>query len=156
MKQLPKRPRLPNFDYLGTFAYSITINTDYRKKYFSDYHNVELVFSVLEQSSRKLQFQVCIYCFMPDHLHLLLKGETHKADLKKFVRIFKQRSGYVFKQENKCKLWQPSFHDHVLREEEDQLEVARYILLNPVRKGLVDNYKDYPFSGSQVWNIDKL
>ncbi len=97
-----------------------------------------------------------MYCFMPDHLHLLLKGETHDADLKKFVRIFKQRSGYIFKQKKKCKLWQPSFYDHVVREEEDLLEVARYIILNPVRRGLVDNYKDYPFSGSQVWDIDKL
>ncbi len=37
--------------------------------------------------------QVLAYCFMPDHLHLLLasKGESRLTD---FMRAFKHRSGY--------------------------------------------------------------
>jgi len=49
------------------------------------------------------------------------------------------------------KLWQPSFYDHVLRNDEDLPAVARYILNNPVRKGLVDHYTEYVFSGSLVF-----
>ena len=156
MKKFAKRTRLSNFNYQGTYAYSITITTDYRKNFFSDYQNVDLVLPILKRSCEEFYFQIYVYCFMPDHLHILLKGEGYEAELKKCVNNFKQKSGFVFKQKNKCNLWQPSYYDHILRKDEDLLTVARYILLNPVRKGLVHNFKEYSFSGSQVFQINDL
>ena len=41
-------------------------------------------------------------------------------------------------------LWQCGFHDHALRREEDLLGVARYVVANPVRAGLVARVGDYP------------
>ena len=105
-------------------------------------------------------FKVWAYCFMPDHLHLLVEGIAENADLKRFISLFKQVSGYKYVQnvtqcfnaDEKPKLWQPGFYDHVLRKEEDLVEVARYIFNNPVRKGLVGHYSDYSYSGSLVLN----
>ncbi len=95
---------------------------------------------------------------MPDHLHFLLEGKTKDADLKKMIAKFKQISAYQYRQnvgqrfiaEKEPKLWQPSFYDHVLRKDEDLLDVVRYILNNPVRKGLVRHYTEYMYSGSLV------
>src|SRR5690606_41587155 len=42
-------------------------------------------------------------------------------------------------------VWEPAFHDHALRRDEDLRSVARYIIANPVRAGLVDRPGDYPF-----------
>jgi hypothetical protein len=36
------------------------------------------------------------------------------------------------------------------------LTVAKYILENPVRKGLGREPRDYPFSGSMIWSWDQL
>ena len=44
------------------------------------------------------------------------------------------------------KVWQGSFYDHALRKDEDLLKVADYIVCNPVRKGIIQDWKDYPFS----------
>lgn len=96
---------------------------------------------------------------MPDHLHLLLEGETKDADLNRLIVLFKQASGYNYKKtvgrrfsaDEKPKLWQTSFYDHVLRKDEDLLDVVKYILNNPVRKGLVRNYTEYMHSGSLVF-----
>jgi REP element-mobilizing transposase RayT len=41
-------------------------------------------------------------------------------------------------------VWQNGFHDHALRQEEDLAEVARYIVANPLRAGLVERLGDYP------------
>jgi len=49
-------------------------------------------------------------------------------------------------------LWQRYFYDHVLRNEEDLKNVALYVLENPVRKGMVENWQDYPYCGI----VDKL
>jgi hypothetical protein len=38
------------------------------------------------------------------------------------------------------------FYDHALRKEEDIRVVAEYIINNPVRAGLVKEWRDYPFS----------
>jgi hypothetical protein len=51
-------------------------------------------------------------------------------------------------------LWHKSYHDHVVRSEEDLLQIAEYILGNPVRAGLVESAAEYPFSGSLVWGLD--
>lgn len=47
-------------------------------------------------------------------------------------------------------LWAPGFHDHALRREESIVDAARYIVLNPVRAGLVRCAGDYPFWDA-VW-----
>ncbi len=41
-------------------------------------------------------------------------------------------------------MWQKGFHDHAIREEEDLRAVARYVVANPVRAGLVQSVRDYP------------
>ena len=44
--------------------------------------------------------------------------------------------------------WQKDFYDHIMRTQEDIVAQVKYILDNPVRKGLVVNWEDYPFKGS--------
>ncbi|MFB6261862.1 MAG: transposase, partial [Thiohalorhabdaceae bacterium] len=41
-------------------------------------------------------------------------------------------------------VWQPGFHDRAIRREEDLEAVARYVVANPLRAGLVDRIADYP------------
>ena len=84
---------------------------------------------------------------MPDHVHLLVEGLTEDAELPNFVKHAKQISGHAHKQQFGKLLWQPSWFDRVLREEEVTKDVIRYILLNPVRAGLVQIAADYPLSG---------
>ena len=85
---------------------------------------------------------------MPDHVHLLIEGCTETADARAFVHQAKQRAAYAFTQRWAARLWQPSYYDRVLRDDEETLAVARYILENPVRAGLVDSPTKYPFLGS--------
>jgi hypothetical protein len=41
-------------------------------------------------------------------------------------------------------MWQKGFHDRAIRREEDLRAVARYIIANPLRAGLVRRVHDYP------------
>jgi putative transposase len=42
--------------------------------------------------------------------------------------------------------WQRGFYDHALRKEEDAEKAAQYMVNNTVRKGLVNSWRDYPYS----------
>jgi len=53
----------------------------------------------------------------------------------------------------KGKFWQTSFYDHFLRKEEAGKDVIMYVLNNTVRKGLVSEWREYPYSGSLVYDL---
>jgi len=85
---------------------------------------------------------------MPNHVHLLLEGLEPACDLVQFVKILKQKSGFVHSKNTQERLWQRFFYDHILRPGDHPDAVAWYIWLNPVRAGLCAAPQDYRFSGS--------
>ena len=103
--------------------------------------------ALLEEEAHTHGFDIQAYCFMPDHLHLLTNGRHAAADCLTFVKTFKQRSSFAFKQRSQKRLWQDRPYDHILRPDESWEAVAYYIWMNPVRKGLCARPEDWPFSG---------
>ncbi len=91
------------------------------------------------------------YVIMPDHFHWLMQlGEG--GNLSGLVRDFKSASSRLVnrgRRENGS-LWQKGYHDHALRSDEDMQAVARYIIANPLRAGLVKQIGDYPWWDA-VW-----
>ena len=149
-------PRLKTFDYLGFYRYFLTICTYDRTRVFIDDHSVRLVLMHLSRTSDDHHFLVPAYCFMPDHVHMLVEGNHPAADFREFVRIFKQRSSFVWRRRNGTALWQRSYFEHVLRDDEDTIGVAKYILQNPVRGNLVERPEDYAFIGSMTMEVRQL
>ncbi len=93
---------------------------------------------------------------MPDHLHLLVEGTSDDSDGKRFIRAFKQYSGYYYSQKCHGTLWQRYGFEHVLRDDETTVAVVKYILGNPVRAGLAATIEGYPFVGSLVYQLRDL
>ncbi|MGR3302089.1 MAG: REP-associated tyrosine transposase [Candidatus Scalindua sp.] len=146
MKVQRKRNRLQHFDYEGSYAYFLTICCYDKGNYFINKNIVFNILNSLNNISSEMNFSIIAYCFMPDHLHILTSG-NERISLIKFVKLFKQITGYNFKKATRRRLWQKSFYDHVVRKEENLNSIAEYIFNNPVRKGLVEDYDDYPFLG---------
>jgi putative transposase len=149
-------PRLNTFDYLGFYRYFLTICAYDRARIFVDDQSVDLALMQLSRTADDQRFLVIAYCFMPDHVHILVEGNHPAADFREFVRIFKQRSSFAWKQRTGIALWQRSYFEHVLRDDEDTIGVAKYILENPVRGNLVERPEDYRFLGSMTMEIRQL
>ncbi len=103
----------------------------------------------------KEECEAHIYLFMPDHCHFLIEGKSENSDMWKFAVDFKQRSGYWLAKNGYSEKWQKDFYDHILRRNEDVKKQIEYILKNPIRKGIVDNWKEYTFKGSTVYELDE-
>ncbi len=98
MKKYKSRPRLKDFNYKGYQRYFVTICTHERNPIFKDNAMVRELIRVLKDTSKNsFGFKVWAYCFMPDHLHLLVEGESHDSDLKRFISSYKQHTGYYYK-----------------------------------------------------------
>ena len=93
---------------------------------------------------------------MPDHVHILAIGEELDSDLEVFMAKMKQKTGFDFKKLHRTSLWQDGYFDRILRNDEQTVIVARYILENPVRAGLAKEFRDYPFSGSNRYTMEEL
>lgn len=144
--RLRQSPRLRDFDYTGSFAYNLTFVTRGRLPIFNTQKRVQPCLEALTRTCHRYGFNVLAFCFMPDHLHLLVAGQDGSS-LQDFVRHFKQVSSYRFKRTHGSGLWQISYYDHVVRRDEDVGQIAAYIWDNPVRAGLVGNRLEYAFSG---------
>jgi putative transposase len=153
---LPKRPRLKAFDYVGLYRYFVTFCTHDRTAILIAGDIVDMVMSEILHAARERDFAVRAYVAMPDHIHLLVEGTSEASDLKAFATLAKQKTGYAYARRRRGKLWQPSYHERVLRGDEDDLRVIWYILNNPVRAGLVDLPEAYPFLGSATYAIEDI
>ena len=99
---------------------------------------------------------VIAYCFMPDHLHLLVEGTDPASKLTEFVRIFKQRSSFQWTKAFGSELWQRSYFERVVRTHQSSIDTARYVLANPLRAGMVESVEDYPFLGPLTIPVREL
>ena len=84
---------------------------------------------------------------MPDHVHLLMTA-FDEYDLARIVHRIKGISAHGI---NKLlartgAVWQREYFDRIVRSDEDLLRKGEYLLANPVRKGLVTNPLDYPWT----------
>jgi len=152
-----KHPHLlRNFDYIGMHYYSITWCCDDRKPLFTQPDRVDLVRAQILRACKDSEFEVIVDCFMPDHVHKLVRGRTSTADGKKFIRLAKQYSGFYFKQAFDQRLWQRYGMDRLVRNDGDIRAIAQYIIENPVRAGLVSRPEDHPFTGSHIYTLEQL
>ncbi len=146
-----RKLRLPDFEYRGCHRYFMTICTDAKRQLFRDETLVKEVLDALAEESVKSGFIVWGYCFMPDHLHLILEGQSMSADVQAFMKTFKQKTGFAYRRKSSApagKLWQSGYYDHVLRRDENLQSVLQYVFNNPVRKQMVSHFMDYPYLGS--------
>ena len=111
-------PRIRGFDYKGLHRYSLTVCACARSVVFTDHATVEPILLRIRQAAAAHAFAILAYCFMPEHVHLVVEGKTDDADLKRFVKARKQKTGFEYSKRSGNRLWQVSFFDHVLRSDE--------------------------------------
>jgi len=108
----------------------------------------------LRSASQGVPVALFVWCVMPDHVHALVAPEN-QGNVVDWVRRFKGRVAADARQQGLRNLWQRSFHDHVLRVEEAVADVVSYVLANPVRAGLVEDWRQWPHHGSLTWDLSE-
>jgi putative transposase len=130
---------------------SITIATRHRAAVFSNPDVAQAAVEVLRQLAADTEVVVYAYCVMPDHVHLLL-SPSPSCDLITFVGQFKNLAQRAAWQRGvNGSFWQRRFWDHFVRSDEGLERTVAYVLNNPVRAGFVQQWGDYPYSGSLVF-----
>jgi REP element-mobilizing transposase RayT len=136
--------RKGRFSESGRAYFVTTVLNQRDKRYFSDFVCARLVIGNFKRLHDEQAVNSIAWVVMPDHVHWLFQlGST--ATLSAVMKLFKARSARQVNDYlgNNQSLWQKSFYDHGLRSEEDLKGIARYIVANPLRAGLVEHIGEY-------------
>ena len=148
-----KRTRLKEYDYSQNGHYFITICSHSRKNIFGRIVGQGLAPAEMQLSPygkiaseelRNLEkrypfFKIDKYVIMPNHIHAIAvienaAGASPCPTLSDIVCTFKSLTTRKCHLNNpNQKIWQTSFHDHIIRGEKDYLEIWEYIDTNPAK-----------------------
>src|SRR5690606_29831749 len=131
--------------------YHVTTTTFWRKKLFVDIVAARAAIASIRWETESQRCQTLCFMLMPDHLHWLMQV-TDRTGLSQCVNNVKAHSARRINALRGAsgRVWQKGFYDRALRSDEDVAAVARYIVANPVRAGIVERVGDYPFWDA-VW-----
>ena len=116
-----KHPRLKQYDYATPNYYFVTICTWEKSRTIE---NIPVHFQGVSVDK---------YVIMPNHIHaiLVLEGETNLATVIGQYKSAVTKEIHVWNPH--MKVWQTSFHDHIIRNQEDYARICSYIDTNPSR-----------------------
>jgi REP element-mobilizing transposase RayT len=132
-------------------VYLVTTVTHDRARLFADWDIGCTAARKVADPSLWRDSRLLCWVLMPDHLHAVVElgGAESISTLMKRVKSV-VASTVRTSSSSLPRVWAPAFHEHALRHEDCLEDVARYVVLNPVRAGLVRRVWDYPFWDA-VW-----
>ncbi len=120
-------------------VYHVTTVTVDRRPLFRDLPAARALIHAMRGAETRGEATTLAFVVMPDHLHWLLRLEA-ATDLSGVVGAVKAVAAHRLGE----RIWQSGFFDRALRRDEDLAALARYIVANPLRAGLVERIGDYP------------
>ena len=148
--ELPKRKinRIPDYDYNQNGAYFITICTQDRKPILStivgdDAHIVPKPYGQIAEKYIRNVPEIEKYVIMPDHIHMIIRLDNGSmwastpTRTNRVASIVRSIKTLTTKEIGKA-IFQRSYYDHVIRNQQDYNEIWEYIENNP-RKWLLDH-----------------
>ena len=126
--------------------YLVTTTTHARRPVFSDFSLGRIVVQSFRYHAIHSHADTLAYVVMPNHVHWLvsLGTTTSLSQLVASTKRFSSRRINLLRDRVGRRLWQSGFHDHAVRREEEVRQLARYVVANPLRAGLVKRLGDYP------------
>src|SRR5262249_30273168 len=118
---------------------------------------------ILPKIARQIVLECCIYehertmdlkavIVMPDHVHLIFvplidENIREVCSLARIMNAIKGASAHKINRalQRSGKIWQTESFDHLVRSSESLDSKIQYVLENPVRRGLVDRWEEYPW-----------
>ncbi len=132
-------------EYAGAL-YHLTSRGDRREDIYLDDIDRVIFLEVLAGVCERFCWVCHAYCLMSNHYHLLI--ETRESTLSQGMRqlngVFTQRSNH--RHHRVGHVFQGRYKAILVQKESYLLELARYVVLNPVRAGMVRSAKDWPWS----------
>lgn len=103
------------------------------------------------EAAKLYSWHIIAWVVLHNHYHAMVESPENASSLSMFIGSYHKFTARQWNDEEKDpgrKVWW-NYWDTCIRSEKDFYHRLRYIFWNPVKHGLVDNPRDYPFSNYQ-------
>ena len=126
--------------------YHIIICTDQRRKVLADDKMASIIFQTFDWLEAESRLKWTCIMVMPDHVHAIIElgvGQT-------LAKVMHSLKLFTARKINEClsqrgRFWQSEYRDWGIRNAAALNSMIRYCYANPVRKGIVEEARDYPY-----------
>lgn len=140
---MPRPPRI----LLSQSYYHVMTRGNNRHQVFESVEDYQYYLQLIQKYKADHPFDLYHYALMPNHTHFLIRTKT-AADFSTFMKKlnlayfhhYRQTYGWV------GHFWQGRFKSQAVGKDSYFIQCGKYIELNPVRAGLVNDPADYPYS----------
>jgi putative transposase len=149
---------MPNYRraWIPGGTYFFTVNLLRRRKNPLLVLHIDALRRAVIKVRRRHPFNVHGWVVLPDHLHCILELPAGDADFALRWRLIKrgfskalprvERRSDIRERRGERGIWQRRFWEHVIRDDADYASHMDYIHANPVKHGLVERVRDWPYS----------
>ena len=137
----------------GTFFFTVTLLERKRDLLVTE---IDLLRDSVRRVKRLYPFEIVAWVVLPDHLHCIWSLPDSDKDYPTRWRLIKllfskglpkdERRSAVRRKRGERGLWHRRYWEHTIRDERDLANHVDYIHGNPVKHGLVDSPKNWPYS----------
>nr|WP_276313616.1 transposase [Lysobacter enzymogenes] len=138
--------------------YLLTFVTDARVAWFANGPLAEAAIAALLDRRSWARSTLLAWVLMPDHWHGVVElgpDESLPALVRQLKCSSSRRVRAAMGATVPWAVWASAYHDRALRKDEGLLAMARYVVMNPVRAGLVERVQEYPYWDA-VWAERKV
>src|SRR5882672_4557138 len=132
------------------FPYRVTQRGNRRQQVFFEPSDYAFYRDLLAERCRKASVEVWAYCLMPNHVHLVLTPRTPDGLARAIGETNRQYTGFVNARSRQTGHLFQGRSSSVALDEAHLIAAARYVVLNPVRAGLVARAEDWAWSSARA------
>ena len=131
----------------GSGVYHILFRGVNQQNIFEEKEDFEKLKETIGRVKQDLEFEIYAYCFMNNHVHIVLK-EKNTGDISLIMKriLTKYARWYNIKYGRSGALIANRYKSVPVEIDEYFLSLIRYVHQNPVKAGMVENVEDYPYS----------
>ena len=119
-------------------------------------NNIDLLQKAIENALQYFQFEIIASCFLPDHIHIIIKPAdifeypkiitAIKYYFSKFYNVGVETPTYGYLNKGEKGVFQRRYYEHTIVSEDDLSIHVDYIHFNPIKHGYVKQAKDWKYS----------
>ncbi len=142
--------RRARITYHGAFHHAMNRGHDGLKIFKRD-ADKEFFLKLLGETSSNLKTRILAYCILENHYHLVLENTSSR--MSDFFKQLNGQFGSYYRKKNKGRgyVFQDRYKSMLIQDDSYLLMVLGYVLNNPVRAGLIENFLEYKWSSAPLY-----
>ncbi|MBB5173813.1 transposase [Texcoconibacillus texcoconensis] len=138
------------------YFYHINTRGNSKKEIFHEEADYYKFLKLLTRAHEKIPYELCAYCLMSNHYHLLLRA-PYKAIPKIMFHLNKRYADYYNrKYDSTGHVFEKRYHDNAVKTAKGLLVTSAYIHTNPYAANLVSDLTWYPWSSVHYFSPQTL